>query len=86
MPIPEHINEYLNYIVSCIKATMPVTAIYLFGSYAKGDYRENSDLDIFVVTPDKSERLLDLSVKANMSFKRKIRMPIDVFVSYEDDF
>ena len=83
---PEDIRDYLNYITECIKNTIPVSAIYLFGSYAKGNYRENSDLDIYVVTPDKSIRLLELGVKVNMSFERRIRIPIDVMVGYEEDF
>lgn len=27
-------------------------AVYLFGSYARGDYNENSDVDVMIVLPD----------------------------------
>ena len=86
MNIPDEIQEYVNYIAQCIKDAMPVTAIYLFGSYAKGNYRENSDLDIYVVTPDKSKRMHDWYLEAASAFERKIRMPIEILVGYEDDF
>ena len=40
MTIPDDIKAYVEYIAQCIKDAMPVTAIYLFGSYAKGNFRE----------------------------------------------
>ena len=84
--IPDGIKEYVEYIAQCIKDAMPVTAIYLFGSYAKGNFRENSDLDIYVVTPDKSKRQHDWYMDAVDSFERKIRIPIEILIGYEDDF
>lgn len=33
----------------------PIKAIYLFGSYSKGGYTEESDIDIAVVVPNRSE-------------------------------
>ena len=86
MGIPEHIKEYLEYIVNCIKKTIPVSAIYLFGSYAIGDFNSNSDLDIYIVTPDKTRRLLDLSVEISKSIGIPRRIPIDILVNYEDEF
>jgi len=86
MNIPDEIQEYVTYIAQCIKDAMPVTAIYLFGSYAKGNYRENSDLDIYVVTPDKSKHRVDWSIIAGRSFERKVRIPIEILVDYEDEF
>jgi len=59
MNIPENILEYVEYIAQSIKNSMPVSAIYLFGSYAKGNFRENSDLDIYVITPDRSKHTHD---------------------------
>ena len=42
------INEY----VKEIKKHYNITTIILFGSYAKGTYNENSDIDIAVVSED----------------------------------
>ena len=86
MPIPEHINEYLKYIVSCIKETMPVTAIYLFGSYAKGDYNEDSDVDVFIITSDKSKRLLEYMRAVGFAIGFDHRIVLDILVGYDDDF
>ena len=86
MNLPQEISDYLDYIVQCIKDTMPVSAVYLFGSYATGNYRENSDLDIYIVTPDRSRRLLDLAVEVDRSIGMPRDMAIDILVNYDEDF
>jgi predicted nucleotidyltransferase len=87
MTLPNEISDYLKYIVSTIKAVMPVTAIYLFGSYADGTYRKDrSDLDIYVITSDKSKRRLEWMRIARMSFDKIVNIPLDLVVNYEDRF
>jgi len=48
----QSINEEIQEIVDVILATVPVVAIYLFGSHATGTAREDSDFDFYVVIPD----------------------------------
>ena len=82
----QQINEVLISIVKTVKETMPVSLIYLFGSYANGVPDEHSDLDIYIVTPDKSKRRIDWAVQARKSVGRSIRMPMDFIVNYDDEF
>ena len=86
MNLPDNITEYLKHIVRCIKETMPVTAIYLFGSYATGNYHENSDLDIYIITSDRSKKLFDLAVEVDTKIGMPRKIAIDILVNYEDDF
>ena len=47
----QHRDE-INEIVDKVVATVPVSEIYLFGSFAQGKENQNSDLDFYVVIPD----------------------------------
>lgn len=43
---------YLERIVASIVSTVPTDAVYVFGSYARGEERSDSDLDLYVVMKD----------------------------------
>ncbi len=44
------VEEYAKVVISC----MNVNKIILYGSYARGDYRKDSDIDVAVVVPRSS--------------------------------
>ena len=46
----ELVEQYANIVVS----NMVVNKIILYGSYARGDYRKDSDIDVAVVVPRSS--------------------------------
>lgn len=46
----------LNAIVDAIKNTVKAKEIYLFGSFARGEEREYSDFDVYVVLQDEETR------------------------------
>ena len=80
----EAIEKELEIIKRSILETVPAEAIYLFGSYAYGTPREDSDLDIFVVIPDSvEERPLDVGAKilCKLYETRKPGLPVDVLVN-----
>jgi len=54
-------------------------AIVLFGSYARGENDQNSDIDIFVVSNKKKE--LDLN-----QFEKKLMSKIQLFVKNKNEF
>lgn len=54
------------------KKGIPVTAAYIFGSYAKGTANDNSDIDICVVSP-----VFGKDYFAEMIELRKIALEID---------
>jgi len=58
--------------------------IYLFGSYAKGNYNDDSDIDIAVVFKDYSN-LLDMQLEL-MRLRRKIDSRIEPHPFRESEF
>ena len=50
----EDIDKIINRFISMVSNEFPVKGLYLFGSYAKGNARENSDIDIAIIS-DKFE-------------------------------
>ena len=44
------VEQALNQLAKQLKETMGPVEIYLFGSFAKGDWLEDSDIDIVVVS------------------------------------
>ena len=77
------IQKELDLIKQSVLAVVPETeAIYLFGSYAYGTPREDSDLDIFVVIPDSvEERPVDIMVDIMGNVHRKIKTPVDIIAN-----
>lgn len=58
------INEnYKQKIISLISAILPHAKIYLFGSRAKGNYHETSDIDIAIDNKQKIDRKIISQVK-----------------------
>ena len=48
--------DHLDDIVGSIVSTVPTDAIYVFGSYARGEQTPDSDVDLYVVTKDAAKR------------------------------
>lgn len=67
-----------------IKANYNDIRIILFGSYAKGNYNEDSDIDIAVVFKDYSN-LLDMQLEL-MRLRRKIDSRIEPHPFRESEF
>lgn len=80
------INEEITAIADQIqKAVMP-KKIYLFGSYAKDTYNEESDYDFYIVVADDAGDRIELSQKAYKSLRGIRKRPVDIVVGYESSF
>jgi predicted nucleotidyltransferase len=61
--------------------------IYLFGSYAYGTPREDSDYDFFVVLKDGTENPILILQKIYRSLaKTRMVIPVDVLANYKSRF
>lgn len=65
------VKEYADIVVK----NMKVNKIILYGSYARGDYREDSDIDVAVVVPRSS---ISKDILEDMTKLCKLRRDVSV--------
>ena len=75
----KNINSIINVFISKVNSTLSdrIDKIILYGSYARGDYNKNSDIDIMILT--------DLSDDEIAEYRTKI-YDIAYDIEYENDF
>jgi len=73
-------NKYAN----AVKSKYDFVKIILFGSYAKGNFHEDSDIDIAVILKD-YKNLIDIQLEL-MRLRRKIDSRIKPHPFRENDF
>jgi len=77
---------YIEQIVSTIVSTVEPDKIILFGSYARGDSKKNSDIDILILKKGlKNERTLTNNLYLQF-FNKKISVPIDLIAIDYDKY
>lgn len=47
-----NLEKIIKAYLRCIPKKIKIEAVFLFGSYAKGNFNENSDIDLIIVSPD----------------------------------
>ena len=83
----ETLRDEINEIVESITSSIAVSEIYLFGSHAKGNAREDSDFDFYVVIPNDSElRELEASRVIRKGLRDVRKRSIDMFVGKQEKF
>ena len=78
--------ELLDEVADSIKQVHPICTIILFGSYARGEQREDSDLDICVLVPELTYRRADMEIDAACAIRRGFPLPIDLSLYTFDEF
>ena len=69
--LPASLNNQRACLVRCLEAmdaVIPLKAVYLFGSHARGDARPDSDIDLCLVAEGAAKQL-----KAAQAFRRAMR-------------
>ncbi|MDR3314126.1 MAG: nucleotidyltransferase domain-containing protein [Oscillospiraceae bacterium] len=83
----EAVARELDLIKESVLQVVPDTeAIYLFGSYAYGEPNGDSDLDIFVVMPDRVENPTLTSLDIRMKMFGKQHFAIDMLAQNKSKF
>jgi predicted nucleotidyltransferase len=77
-------DRFLVALVRRIVAVSGATRVILFGSRARNEEREDSDVDLFVIVPGSAEER-DIKRRAISHALFDRRIPLDVIVCTEDD-
>jgi predicted nucleotidyltransferase len=80
------VNEEIKAITAKFVSALNPKSVYLFGSYARGDYNDESDYDFYIVMPGKRKVTCNTTAKAYMSLTGMKRRPVDIIVNNEADF
>ncbi|MBI1218490.1 MAG: nucleotidyltransferase domain-containing protein [Rhodobacteraceae bacterium] len=72
-------------LVALCKRDMKASEVWLFGSRARGDFREDSDFDILAVIPDDAPEDVDTPVAA-FRLRRKSKAHADLLTARMSDF
>jgi predicted nucleotidyltransferase len=80
------IEPVIDNIKDSILKFVPARCIYLFGSHAYGNPTEDSDIDIYVVTPDDVGSFSELYTKVICDLSAKKIFFIDLLFARESSF
>lgn len=86
MKAENRIQELLPGLARSIRELYPDSSVMLFGSYARGDQNEDSDVDICVLVPELTRRRLEMTVDAKMAARKSMPHPIDILLYTYDEF
>ena len=70
--------------VELLRQAAPGAKIILFGSYARGDAKQDSDLDFLVIEPEVKDRWGEMVRLRDVL--RPLRMSVDVLVASQETF
>jgi predicted nucleotidyltransferase len=82
----ENFGETIDIIKNSILHNVPAKYIYLFGSYAYGNPKEDSDIDIYLVTPDNVGSTLEIYSKIMVDLSIKKIFFVDLLLNRESIF
>ncbi|MDR0568759.1 MAG: nucleotidyltransferase domain-containing protein [Spirochaetaceae bacterium] len=80
------ISKELDIIIKTILENVSAEGIYLFGSYAYGTPREDSDIDIYLVIPDNDSDVIELNAEIRYALYKKLGLPLDLLIAKKSIF
>jgi len=87
--VKTRLPELLDEVAFSIESVHPDCTVILFGSYARGDASDTSDLDICVLVPELTSQREDMAVDAMCAIPDGFPLPYDLvlytFAEYEQD-
>jgi predicted nucleotidyltransferase len=84
--LEQSLEDLLAEIANSIQERYSDSQVILFGSYARGDYSKDSDLDICVLVPQITVNRNEMSVDVACSIRDDFPLPFDVLLYTFDEF
>jgi predicted nucleotidyltransferase len=82
----DNIQEELTTLIQTIAANTKIESLFLFGSWAYGDPKPDSDLDIYLVIPDNDADICELNAEIRFALYKKIALPLDLVIAKKSVF
>lgn len=76
----------LHQVLQSLRDAFPVEAIYVFGSYGRGDEGPESDLDLLVVYSTPPRDVFDAAYRIRRHIHERLDIAVDVVVTTRDQF
>ena len=73
-------------IIQAISSKTEIDAIFLFGSWAYGEPKPDSDLDIYLVIPDSDADICELNAEIRFALYKKLSFPLDLVIAKKSVF
>lgn len=78
--------EQIALLTNCIITAVAPLKVYLFGSFAYGTNKDESDYDFYVIISDDEKNLLELTKKAYRAIRGKKYRPVDIVIVRKSTF
>ena len=80
------IQEDLTTVVQAITSNTKIEDLFLFGSWAYGEPKPDSDLDIYLIIPDSDVDICDLNAEIRFALYKKLKLPLDLIIAKKSVF
>jgi predicted nucleotidyltransferase len=82
----DNIQEELTIITQTIASNTKIESIFLFGSWAYGEPKLDSDMDIYLVIPDNDTDIYELNAEIRFALYKKLKLPLDLIIAKKSVF
>jgi predicted nucleotidyltransferase len=81
-----NIQKELSTIFEAVASNTKIEDIFLFGSWAYGEPKPDSDLDVYLVIPDNDVDICDLNAEIRFALYKKLSLPLDLVIAKKSVF
>ena len=82
----ERIQAELTTVIQAITSNTKIEALFLFGSWAYGEPKTGSDLDIYLVIPDNDVDIFELNAEIRFALYKRLSLPLDLVIAKKSVF